>query len=44
MILFGVTGQQPLPSATVKTMAEPIVRHKTAVDLLSDDNLLPTSK
>ena len=30
--------------AVVKTMAEPIVRDKTAVDLLSDDNLLPLSE
>ena len=30
--------------AVVKTMAEPIVRDKTAVDLVSDDNLLPLSE
>ena len=30
--------------AVVKTMAEPIVRDKTAVDLLSDDNLLTQVK
>ena len=30
--------------AVVKTMAEPIVRDKTAVDLLSDENLLPLSE
>ena len=30
--------------AVVKTMAEPIVRDKTTVDLLSDDNLLPLSE
>ena len=30
--------------AVVKTIAEPIVRDKTAVDLLSDDKLLPLSE
>ena len=30
--------------AVVKTMAEPIVRDKTAVNLLRDDNLLPLSE
>ena len=30
--------------AVVKTMAEPIVRDKSAADLLSDDNLLPLSE
>ena len=30
--------------AVVKTVAEPIVRDKTTVDLLSDDNLLPLSE